>query len=155
MNSGAAVAPVAKNLEFVAFRAAGQDFCFDIQKVREIRGWTEPAILPHAPDYVLGVINLRGLVVPIVDLSRRLGLPPLTPKKRHVIIIALIGTRTVGLLVESVSDIICVSSTDVQPAPDVASDATRSFIEGVIACDDRMIRAINIDSMLPQSITKS
>ncbi len=145
-------AHVVQDREFVAFRTAGQDFCFDIQKIREIRGWSEPAILPHAPDFVLGVVNLRGLVVPIVDLSLRLGLPSLAPEERHVIIIALIDTRTVGLVVESVSDIIGVDPADVQPAPDVASDATRSFVEGVIAVDDRMIRLIDLDSVLPQSI---
>ena len=94
--------------ELVTFRVGNQDFCIDIMLVREIRGWTPATILPHAPSYVLGVINLRGSVVPIVDLSARLGLQASVPDDRHVIVIAVIENQTVGFLVNSVSDIISI-----------------------------------------------
>lgn len=137
--------------EYVAFRTAGQDFCFDIMKVREIRGWTVATVLPHAPSYVLGVINLRGSVVPIVDLAARLGLPTTEPHDRHVIIIAVVNTQIIGLLVEAVSDILGVASDVVQATPDVASETTKSFISGVIAKDEKMIRLIDIERILPRS----
>lgn len=152
MSTQTVAEPVRSELrEYVAFRTAGQDFCFDIMKVREIRGWTVATVLPHAPSYVLGVINLRGSVVPIVDLAARLGLPTSPPTERHVIIIAVIDTRVIGLLVEAVSDILGVSSEAVQPTPDVASESTRNFISGVIPKDDKMIRLIDIEKILPRN----
>lgn len=85
--------------ELVTFRIGEQDFSMDIMLVREIRGWSEATVLPYAPRYVLGVINLRGAVVPIIDLAARLGLPPTEPGPRHVIIIVVDGTRLTGFLV--------------------------------------------------------
>jgi purine-binding chemotaxis protein CheW len=141
--------------ELVAFRAAGQDFCVNIMSVREIRGWTPTTILPHAPDYVRGVINLRGSVVPIVDLANRLGLGPIEPSARHVIIIAMLGDQTVGLLVEAVSDILTVPADSIQPTPEIASTEEKGFIEGVIAMDDRMIRMIELDNVLPAIVREA
>jgi purine-binding chemotaxis protein CheW len=141
--------------ELVAFRAAGQDFCVNIMSVREIRGWTPTTILPHAPDYVRGVINLRGSVVPIVDLANRLGLGPIEPSARHVIIIAMLGDQTVGLLVEAVSDILTVPADSIQPTPEIASTEVKGFIEGVIAMDDRMIRMIELDNVLPAIVREA
>ena len=143
------------NRELVAFRAAGQDFCVDIMSVREIRGWTQTTIIPHAPDYVRGVINLRGSVVPIVDLAKRLGLGAIEPSSRHVIIIAILGDQTVGLLVEAVSDILTVPADAIQPTPDIASADVKGFIEGVIASDDRMIRMIELDNVLPAAVREA
>lgn len=135
--------------EFVAFRTAGQDFCIDIMSVREIRGWTPATVLPHAPAYVMGVINLRGAVVPIVDLARRLGLGSMDPSPRDVIIIAVIDNQIVGLVVEAVSDIIGVETGSIQQTPDVASEETKAFVEGVIAINDQMIRLIDLERVLP------
>lgn len=135
--------------ELVAFRAAGQDFCVDIMSVREIRGWTPTTTLPHAPDHVRGVINLRGAVVPIVDLAQRLGLGRIEATDRHVIIIVMLGDQTIGLLVEAVSDILSVPTESIQPTPGIASPEGRGFIAGVIAEADRMIRMIDLETILP------
>jgi purine-binding chemotaxis protein CheW len=136
--------------ELVTFRVGEQDFCLDISFVREIRGWTPATVLPHAPDFVLGVINLRGAIVPIVDLARRLGLGATLPDDRHVIVIAVVGQQTVGFLVDSVADIIGVAPAAIQPTPEVASQSTVLFIKGVIALEDRMLRLIDISTILPQ-----
>ncbi|MCU0901824.1 MAG: chemotaxis protein CheW [Cypionkella sp.] len=136
--------------ELVAFRTAGQDFCIDILSVREIRGWSRPALLPHAPSYVQGVINLRGAVVPILDLARRLGLEPIENTDRNVIIVAAIHNRTVGLLVEAVTDILGVPAAGVQPTPDLASEATRNMLRGVVVQDSRLIRLLDVGQLLPQ-----
>ncbi|PQO23619.1 chemotaxis protein CheW [Rhodobacteraceae bacterium WD3A24] len=141
--------PPGTDQEVVAFRVAEQDFCVDIMAVREIRGWTQATILPHAPTYVKGVINLRGAVVPVLDLSARLGLGALDPGPRHVIIIAMIDGQTVGLLADVVSDILSVSSDRLQPVPDIASEAAKTYITGVIATEERMIRKIDLERVLP------
>lgn len=137
--------------ELVAFRVGDQDYCVDIMTVREIRGWTPATILPHAPDYVMGVINLRGSVVPIVNLAKRLNLVPSEPNARHVIIIAVIDSQVIGILVDAVSDILSVQTSSVQPTPSITSDTTRAFVEGVIAVEDRMLRLIDLESVLPPS----
>lgn len=135
--------------ELVAFRVGGQDFCIDIMAVREIRGWAPVTLLPHAPDHVMGVINLRGAVVPIVNLARRLGLTPPEPDARHVIIIAMIHGQIVGLLVDAVSDILGVARASIQPAPSLAAETMRPFLEGVIATEGRMLRLIDLEAILP------
>ncbi len=140
------------NLEVVAFRVANQDFCFDLKSVREIRGWTETTILPHAQPYVKGVINLRGSVVPVVDLSERLGLGATEPSPRHVIIITVLGDQTVGLLAELVSDILTVADTDIQPIPDMIDETVRRFISGVLLIEDRMIRKMELSTILASNL---
>jgi len=95
--------------ELIAFRVGAQEFCVNIMSVREIRGWTQATPMPHSPSYVLGVINLRGAVLPIIDLSARLGMAPAVPTPRHVIIVAQFGEKIVGMLVEAVSDILTVT----------------------------------------------
>lgn len=137
--------------ELIAFRIGDQEFCVDIRAVREIRGWAPATPLPGAPGYVRGVINLRGAVLPIVDLSGRLGLGAAVPSARHVIIVARLGMRTVGLLVEAVSDILSISEEAIQPTPDVACDTVRSFVKGVIPMDGRMISLIALDGLLPEA----
>ena len=135
--------------ELVAFRVAGQDYCVDIMAVREIRGWTQTTTLPHAPEYVRGVINLRGSVVPIVDLAARLGLDPISASDRNVIIITVINEQVVGLLVEAVFDILSIPASVVQETPDVASEAVKAFINGVITVEEKMIRLIDLVRILP------
>lgn len=135
--------------ELVAFRTAEQDFCVDIISIREIRGWTRTTSLPHAPSYVRGVINLRGSVVPIVDLAARLGLGALPDSDRNVIVIAIIGQQIVGLLVEAVFDILTVPADSIQPTPNVASETAKAFVQGVITEGERMIRLIDLDRVLP------
>ncbi|MCR9124909.1 MAG: chemotaxis protein CheW [Rhodobacteraceae bacterium] len=130
--------------EIVSFRVSGKDFSIDIGYVREIRGWSPTTILPHTPDYVKGVMNLRGNVIPVMDLSHRLGLGPTEPTERHVIVITVLGDKTVGLLVEAVSDIMSVPADELKPTPDLASTSSRDFVEGVYMIEDSLIRVMDI-----------
>lgn len=139
-----------RHRELVAFRAAGQDFCIDIMAVREIRGWSPATSLPHAPDFVCGVINLRGSVVPIVDLSVRLGKGPLQQSERNVIIISIIDTQVIGILVEAVFDILSVPESAIQETPDVGKEKARTLIDGIFTEGERMVRLIDLDKLLPQ-----
>ncbi|MBM3604413.1 MAG: chemotaxis protein CheW [Alphaproteobacteria bacterium] len=136
--------------DVVAFKLADQDFCIDIGLVREIRGWTPTTTLPHAPDYVKGVINLRGSVVTVVDLSARLGFGAVQPSHRHVVIIAMHAGRVVGLLADLVSDILTIADDTLQSVPDIASNPTREFITGMITLEDgRILRKIDLAQLLP------
>ena len=135
--------------ELIAFRIGEQEFCVDIMAVREIRGWTPATPLPRTPGYMKGVINLRGAVLPIIDLSGRVGLGVTEPSARHVIMVVHIGGRTVGLLVDAVSDILQLTDDQVQPTPDVAADEVKAFVKGIFAIDGRMISLIALDRILP------
>jgi purine-binding chemotaxis protein CheW len=136
--------------ELISFRVGVQEFCVDIMAVREIRGWTPATPLPQAPSYVRGVINLRGAVLPIVDLSARLGLGPTEPSVRNVIIVVRIGPRLIGLLVDAVSEVLTATSDMIQPTPDVSCDAVKMFIKGILSLDGRMISWITLDRILPE-----
>ncbi len=138
--------------EIVSFSVGSQEFGIDIQSVREIRGWTEETVLPRAPDYVRGVINLRGAVLPIVDLGARLEMGPSEPSARNVIIVTQINDQLVGLLVQSVSDILSVNSEEIQPTPDVASDLAKNFVRGVLPSESGMLSLIEIKDILPVEI---
>jgi purine-binding chemotaxis protein CheW len=135
--------------ELIAFRIGEQEFCVNIMAVREIRGWTAATALPQAPRYLCGVINLRGAVLPIVDLAVRLGLPRSEPTARHVIIVTQINHQQVGLLVEAVSDILTMNDEAIQPTPDVASDLVKTFVRGLLPVEGRMISLISLDHILP------
>ncbi len=144
-----ATAKAGSSRELISFRIGEQEFCVDIMVVREIRGWTPATPLPRSPSFLRGVINLRGAVLPIVDLAARLGFEPTEPTQRHVIIVAQIDRQIVGLLVDAVSDILTVGDEVVQPPPDVASEMVRNFVQGLLAIDGRMISLISLNRILP------
>ena len=112
----------ANTRELIAFRVGRQEFCINVMAVREIRGWTAATALPRAPHYVRGVINLRGAVLPIVELAVRLGLPSNEPSARNVIIVV-----------------------------QIASDLVKTFVKGLLPVEGRMISLISLDHVLPPS----
>jgi purine-binding chemotaxis protein CheW len=134
--------------EFMTFRVGGQEFCVDVMAVREIRGWTPATPVPQAPNYVRGVINLRGTVLPIVDLAARLGFTPAEPTARHAIMVTQVHHQVVGLLVDGVSDIVSITDANIQPTPDVASEVAKTIVKGVIVLEGRLISLITLDNLL-------
>ena len=136
-------------LEFVTLTVGGQSFCIDIMQIREIRRWSPVTLLPHAPDHVVGVINLRGAVIPIVDLAVKLGFPKIKATAHEVIIIVGIEERIVGLLVESVSEIISVNPSELRETPGGAEDATTGAIRGIIPLGNDMTKIIDLGALLP------
>lgn len=141
----------AAQTEIVCFTVEAQDYCIDIVHVLEICGWASTTSLPHAPDFVVGMMNLRGTVLPVVDLSLRLGFARTDPGERHVIIVVRIEQKTVGLLVEAVSDIMTIDETRMQPTPEVSSARTQAFIRGIHSVGDKLVRAIDMDEVLPKN----
>ena len=135
--------------ELLSFRVGTQEFCVDIMIVREIRGWVQETPLPHSPGYVRGVVNLRGAVLPIIDLSERLGLGAANPSAQHVIIVARIGSHTVGLLVSAVSDILTISDQMIQPTPAVASGVATSYVQGLLTVENRMVSLLCTEKLVP------
>lgn len=142
-------------LELLSFRLGEQEYSVDIMSVREIRGWTRATPLPHTPPHVRGVINLRGTVLPVVDLSVRLGMAPVEGAARNVIIVVQVGAQSVGLLVDAVSDILALPRSDLQPPPDFSADAGASFIEALTIIDGRMIRVLDLGSVLPDETSEA
>lgn len=133
--------------QFITFRSGEQEFGADIMVIREIRGWTETTPLPHSPDYVRGVINLRGVVLPVIDLKARLGRGRTDANVKHVIIVVEASNRTIGLLVDAVSDILAVTSAEIQPTPELARDELAAFVEGIAVLDERMVTILSMDRL--------
>ena len=117
--------------------------------MREIRGWTRTTSLPHAPAFIRGVINLRGTVLPVVDLAMRLGLEETEPKDRNVIIVVDVGTRVMGLRVDAVSDILSFTRDQLQAPPDIASTHRAAFVKALTILEDRMVRLLDLEAVLP------
>jgi purine-binding chemotaxis protein CheW len=134
--------------ELVGFRVGDQAFCIDTTFVLEIRGWTPATPLPHAPRYMLGVVNLRGVVLPIIDLAARLGLPSAEASARHAIIVVKSGGRSFGLLVEGVSDIMQLDDA-MRQSPDVGADRDENLIAGVYPVDGDLISLLDLNKVLP------
>ena len=137
-----------KTLELLTFQLADQEYSLDIMSVREIRGWTRTTPLPHAPSYMKGVINLRGTVLPVMDLSHRLGLKPREHTNRNVIIVVSHEEIMTGLLVDAVSDIIALTSEDLQPPPDLQTNAGPSVVSALTLIDERMIRVLDLSAIV-------
>ena len=135
--------------EVLAIKLRDQTFGIDVMSVREIRGWTSPTPLPHAPNFVSGIINLRGVVLPIIDLAARLGFSSTEPTLRHAIVVVEVLDQVVGILVDGVSDILTISPSDTQATPEVASDRSKAFIRAVVPSDSSMIELLALDAVVP------
>jgi purine-binding chemotaxis protein CheW len=140
--------------ELLTFRLVDQDYALDIMSVREIRGWTRTTPLPHAPSYMCGVINLRGTVLPVMDLADRLGLPAQEKSDRNVIIVVKQGDAMTGLLVDAVSDIVALTPDDLQPPPDMSPGLAPNVVSALTLLDDRMIRILDLAETVsvPESV---
>jgi len=136
--------------ELLSFRVGEQEYSDDIMSVREIRGWTKATPLPHSAQHIRGVINLRGTVLPIIDLACRLGIAATETTERNVIIVVQIEDQTVGLLVDAVSDILSVPISELQPPPDLEADGDQSCVNALTIIEGRMLRVLDLSSVNPQ-----
>lgn len=135
--------------ELIIVEISGQRFAIDIMSVREIRGWCASTRLPQAPPHVLGMINLRGQVLPVVDFSSRLGLGESEPNTASVVIVTEVGDRLIGLMVDAVCDILTVGEGMLQPPPEVGDPRVHEFVRGVITSDDGIITFLSLDAVIP------
>ncbi|MDC7745228.1 chemotaxis protein CheW [Rhizobium binxianense] len=134
-------------LEIIAFHLGDQQFCIRTTSIREIRGWAAATPLPHAPPYVLGVMNLRGSVIPVIDLAAKLGVLGAVSTERSAIVVAEIGNSIIGLVVDRVSDILSISGDRVQPVPDLGTSFDPAFSYGIIPLEQGMVCFLNLDHM--------
>lgn len=140
------------NDQYLTFILDGEEYGVNILRVQGIQGWGTVTKIPNTPDYVLGVINLRGTIVPIVELRRRFGLESMPFGTTTVVIIVRVHDgereRTVGLVVDAVSDVYTLSQRDVRPAPDYGVSAETRFVSGLATVHDDMVILLDIDLLL-------
>ena len=133
--------------QLITFQLGDQHLGVDIMAIREIRAWSPTTPLPNVPAHVRGVVNLRGVVLPVIDLSQRLGWGTTEPSARHVIIVVRIGDQLQGIVVDAVSDIVTLGAEDCQPVPDVGDAAAAAYLEGIATLDDRLIMILALDRL--------
>ncbi len=134
-------------LEIIAFRLHDQEFCVRTTTIREIRGWGVATPIPHAPADVLGVMNLRGTVIPIIDLANKLGMRSTEPNERSAIVVAEVHGTAIGLVVDRVSDILTIPESLLQPIPEISISSGMHYADGIIAQPDGMICFLNLERM--------
>jgi purine-binding chemotaxis protein CheW len=136
-----------ETLEIIAFRLHEQEFCVKTTTIREIRGWAPSTPIPHSPPEVIGVMNLRGSVIPIIDLAYKLGMRSTEANERSAIVVAEVHNMVIGMLVDRVSDILTVAGNQIQPVPEITASFDKSFSEGIIANENGMICFLNLAKM--------
>jgi purine-binding chemotaxis protein CheW len=142
-------AGVSTNLrEFLAFKLGAEEYGIDILRVQEIRSYEKPTRIAKAPDFIKGVINLRGVIVPIVDLRLKFHLDDASYTEFTVVIVLNIGSRVVGIVVDAVSDVITLSSDQLRPVPDFSSTIASEHVLAIGAIEERMLILIDIDRLM-------
>ena len=141
--------------QFISFAIGDEGYAIDIMAVREIKGWTETTPLPNQADYIRGVMNLRGIIVPVYDLRCRFGMGRTEASRTHAVIIVATRERMAGLLVDAVSDILTVRTGEICPMPEVEASQSASFLTGVIPVNGAMVVTLSLDELLPHANTES
>lgn len=134
--------------QFISFAIGNDQYGVDIMSVREIKGWSLVTHLPRQPEYIRGVLNLRGVMVPIIDLRCRFGQGKTDAGPTHVVIIVSVDNRLVGLLADRVLDIVSVEVSKVQPVPQIAKASRVTFLSGLVTLDDSMIALIDLPNLI-------
>ncbi len=134
--------------EFLSFTLGEEDYGVDILKVQEIRGYDAVTRLPDAPDYIKGVINLRGTIVPVIDLRLKLRLKEARYDAFTVMIVLNVEARVVGIVVDSVSDVIALSADQIRPTPEFGASVDTRFISGIGTVDERMLILLDIETLI-------
>lgn len=134
--------------EYLTFRLGGEEYGIDILKVQEIRGYERPTRIANAPEFIRGVINLRGDIVPIVDLRLKFNLGDAQYNDTTVVIILNVAERIVGVVVDSVSDVLELTSEQIREAPEMSSGMDGSYIVGLGTIDDRMLIMVDIEKLV-------
>ncbi|MEM7619439.1 MAG: chemotaxis protein CheW [Pseudomonadota bacterium] len=134
--------------QFITFTVDSEEYGIAITSVLEIKGWTETTRLPNQPEYLLGVLNLRGVIVPIMDLRFRFGIGKTEVSNTNVIIIVSIEDRYIGILVDAVSDILTVSQNDIQTVPNLDGSRRDHFLSGLVTIENRMVAILELVRLL-------
>lgn len=134
--------------EFLSFKLGAEEYGIDILKVQEIRGYEKPTRMANAPEFVKGVINLRGIIVPIIDMRIRFALGSAEYDAFTVVIILNLGTRVVGIVVDSVSDVITLTPEEIRPTPEASIHGEANYVIGLGTPGERMLILMDIEKLI-------
>lgn len=140
--------PVAQALELLSFRLGQEEYGIDIQKVQELRGYDAVTHIANAPEHIKGVVNLRGTIVPIVDMRIKFKLGEPSYDQFTVVIVLNLGRRVIGMVVDSVSDVITLAPEQIKPAPQMGSVLDTEYLVGLGALDDRMLILVDLEKLM-------
>ena len=143
--------------QYLSFFLGGQEYATDILRVQEIKGWDTVTRVPYSPNYILGVINLRGAIVPVVDLRVRLALESASFDSATVVIVVRVagarGERIVGLVVDAVSDVYSFSDENIQPPPEAVGSLDQMFVLGLAKLEDKLVIILDIERLVISSVS--
>ena len=148
MHPAVAEAEQAEGREFLTFRLAAEEYAIEILKVQEIRGWEAPTAIANTPEFIKGVINLRGTIVPIVDLRLKFRLGSAQYDEFTVVIILSVARRVIGIVVDAVSDVVTLLPAQVRPAPEFGAALDTRFITGLGTVGERMLILTDIERLM-------
>ena len=134
--------------QYLTFLLNGEEYAIDILRVQEIRGYSAITPIPNTPSHLRGVMNLRGNVVPVIDLRLRLGMEPAAYGPSTVIVLVTVGTRVHGMIVDAVSDVLHLAPSAIEPAPDLGASVDTSVINGMAKPAGRLIILLNVDRVV-------
>ncbi len=134
--------------EFLTFRLGVEEYGIEILKVQEIRGYDAVTTIANAPEFIKGVINLRGVIVPIVDLRIKFGLGKAEYNQFTVVIVLNLGSRVVGIVVDSVSDVMTLEPSQIKSAPEFSSSFDTRYLTGIGSVEDRMLILVDIERLM-------
>jgi len=142
--------------QYLTFMLDGEEYGVDILRVQEIKGWDSVTPIPNTPQYIKGVINLRGTIVPIFDLRERFALEPVPYGPTTVVIVLKVkndeGTRTMGIVVDAVSEVYNINEDELKASPDFGAAISTDFVQGLATIDEKMIIVLDIDDLLNSSV---
>ena len=134
--------------EVLSFRLGGEEYAISILKVQEIRGYDAVTRIANAPDYLKGVVNLRGIIVPVVDMRIKFNVGAATYDAFTVVIVLNINNHTIGMVVDSVSDVVTLTPDHIKPAPDLGATVSDEYLRGLGTVGERMLILLDIDKLL-------
>jgi purine-binding chemotaxis protein CheW len=143
--------------QYLTFLCNGQEYGVEILRVQEIKGCVQVASIPHSPDFVLGVMNLRGSIVPVVELRRRFGLDAASCDASTVVVVVRAGVarhyETVGILVDAVAEVYSIDGDAVRPPPEFGTPIDRAFVSGIATAADKMVMLLDIAKLVGCAVT--
>lgn len=162
MNAAVMAVPVssgsepADSAQFLTFVCAGEEYGVDILCVQEIKGWDGVTRVPYTPDYLLGVMNLRGVIVPVIDLRTRFGVQLRAPDSSTVVIVVRVrterGEKTAGIVVDAVSEVYSVTPENIKATPDLGAVADGACVRGLASVDGKMVMLLDIDRLVTSCV---
>jgi purine-binding chemotaxis protein CheW len=148
MNQDPSLASQSHTNEFLTFTLGGEEYGIDILRVQEIRGYDAVTTLANMPEFIKGVINLRGIIVPIVDMRIKFNLGNVEYNQFTIVIILNVAQRVIGMVVDGVSDVITLNADQVKPPPEFGSNLDTKYVTGIGTVDDRMLILVDIEKLM-------